>query len=131
MKRAAQVIGMEVGDQVVRDAVAVGLGRLDDRVDVPRRVDHRRLVRGRVAEQVDVVLHRAELELLEVDGLLHAGLLALGALGARAASRSSGRSQRYSCSPEVVADPARQHEQQVGEAVQVGERLVADVLVRA
>src|SRR5437867_34473 len=56
-----------------RDSVAVGLGGADDRVDVPRGVHDRRLVRVRIAEQIDVVLHRAELELLEVDRKLHRG----------------------------------------------------------
>src|SRR5207245_4692349 len=66
-----QVVGMEVGDQILRDAVAVALRGAHDRIDVPGRVHHRRLVRVRVTEQVDVVLHRTELELLEVDGELH------------------------------------------------------------
>ena len=98
---AAQVVGVEVRDQVLRDPVAVGLGGLDERVDVPGRIDDGRLVRGRIPEQVCVVLHRPDLELLEVDRMLH-GSLRRAARSRRArssASRLSGRSQRNSFSP--------------------------------
>ena len=48
-QRAAEMIGMEVRDQVVRDAVAVGLGDLDDarRCPTPRRPPPPRASRGR------------------------------------------------------------------------------------
>jgi hypothetical protein len=42
--------------------------RLDDRVDLPRGVDHGGLARLGIADQVHVVLHRADLELAEIDG---------------------------------------------------------------
>jgi hypothetical protein len=37
------MIGVEVGDEVLGDRVALGLGEPDDRLDVPRRIDDRRL----------------------------------------------------------------------------------------
>src|SRR5205807_3737902 len=45
-------------------------GRVDNGVDLPRRVDHHALARDGVAHEVDEVLHGAQLELLEVEAIV-------------------------------------------------------------
>src|SRR5439155_19812350 len=60
------VILVRVGHERPRDPHPVGLGRSDDRLDLPRRIDHDALACLAVAHEVDEVLHRPELHLLEV-----------------------------------------------------------------
>jgi hypothetical protein len=64
---AADVILVRVRDQGAGEPHAVGLRGIDDRVDLPRGIDHDALARDRIADEVDEVLHRPQLELLEVD----------------------------------------------------------------
>jgi hypothetical protein len=68
------VILVGVGDERARDRHALGLGGLDDRVDLPRRVDHDALARLRIADEIDEVLHRPQLHLLQVDRLVRHGV---------------------------------------------------------
>jgi len=56
-----------VGDEGARERHAVGLGSLHDRVDLPGRVHDDALAGLGVADEIDEVLHRPELHLLEVD----------------------------------------------------------------
>ena len=61
---------MGVRHQRAGEPHAVGFRRIDDRVDLPCGVDDDALARHRIADEVDEVLHRPELELFEVDALL-------------------------------------------------------------
>src|SRR5207248_1845681 len=61
---------MGVRHQRAGEPHAVGFRRIDDRVDLPRGVDDDALARHRIADEVDEVLHRPEVELFEVDALL-------------------------------------------------------------
>ena len=68
---ATRMILMGVGDEDFGDGVAIVLSGLHDAVNFPRRVHHGGLARGRVANEVDVVLHLPAFELLEVECLRH------------------------------------------------------------
>ena len=57
----AQMVGVVMSDQNLVDFVAFALGQIEDPVDVPCRIDHRRLARGGIADDVDEVGHRAKL----------------------------------------------------------------------
>src|SRR5207244_4211654 len=73
---APDVVLVRVGHQRTDQRHVVGGGRVDNGVDLPRRVDHHALARDGVAHEVDEVLHGAQLELLEVEAIvpgLHAG----------------------------------------------------------
>src|SRR5262245_44180436 len=63
----ADVVLVRVRDQRARDRHAPRLGGLDDRVDLPGRIDDDALARYRVANEIDEILHRPELHLLEID----------------------------------------------------------------
>jgi hypothetical protein len=56
---AADVIGVKVGDQRAFQRHVVLRQRVEDGVDIPRRVDRYRVTRRAVADQVDEVLHRS------------------------------------------------------------------------
>src|SRR5438093_10414181 len=60
------VILVRVGHERPRDPHPVGLRRSDDRLDLPRRIDHDALACLAVAHEVDEVLHRPELHLLKI-----------------------------------------------------------------
>ena len=70
-QRPAEVVGMEMRDQVRGDAVAVGGRHLHDAVDVPGGVHDGALARLRTADEVDVVGHRPHFELPEIDLVAH------------------------------------------------------------
>jgi len=70
IQAAPDVILVGVGDEGAREPHAVGGDRLDDRVDLPRRIDHHALPGHRVADEIDEVLHRPQFHLLEIDGAL-------------------------------------------------------------
>ena len=64
-KSAADVIRMGVGHKRVRDFHLVLLRDLEDRIDLPRRVDHCGFARLLRADEIDVVLHRADFDCLK------------------------------------------------------------------
>src|SRR5262249_59323252 len=68
---SAYVVLVGVGDEHAAELHAVGLHGVDDAVDVPRRIDHHALTSRRIPDQIHEVLHRAQLHLLEVDGVAH------------------------------------------------------------
>ena len=77
LEAAADVVLVGVGDQRAGDRHAAGLGRFDDRLDLPCRVDDDALTRLRVADEIDEVLHRPQLHLLQVDRLVRHGTIVL------------------------------------------------------
>src|SRR4029077_8285958 len=66
-KTAAHVVLVGMRNERARDRHAPGLGGLDDRVDLPGGIDDHALARHRIADEIDEVLHRPELHLLEID----------------------------------------------------------------
>jgi hypothetical protein len=73
---AADVVLMGVGHERADDGHVGRLGRLHDRVDLPRGVHDDTLARPGVADEVDEVLHRPELELAhEESRLAHSVLI--------------------------------------------------------
>ncbi len=65
----ADVVLVRVRDEHAGQTHIVGLDLLDDGVDLPRRVDSHALPGLGVADQVDEVLHGAQLHLPQVHGL--------------------------------------------------------------
>src|SRR5206468_12566479 len=67
---AADVILMGVRHQRAGEPHAVGPRRVDDRVDLPRGVHHHAFARDRIADEIDEILHRPQLELSQIDSRL-------------------------------------------------------------
>ena len=89
---AADVVLMGVSHQRAGEPHAVGLGGVDDRVDLPRGIHHDALAGHRVADEIDEVLHRPQLELLEIDSRLGHGVSCYS--GRRARSRKGAGATR-------------------------------------
>src|SRR5207245_1258202 len=70
---AAHVILVGGREERAGERDAPGLRGLHDGVDLPRRVDDHALARLRIADEVDEILHRPQLHLLEVDRLVRHG----------------------------------------------------------
>src|SRR6185295_6815276 len=70
-ERATDVIGMSVVDERMGDFHLVLRRDLENRVDLPSRIDHRDLARLDRTDQIDVVLHRTDFELFEVERRIH------------------------------------------------------------
>src|SRR5215471_8176924 len=68
---AAGMILMRVGDEHLGDGVAVLLGRLHNALNLPGWINYCRLARYRVANEIDVVLHRSAFHLLQVECVCH------------------------------------------------------------
>ena len=68
---AAHVILVSVGDQHSGEPHVVGGHEVRDAVDLPRRVDHHALAARLVADEIHEVLHRAQLDLLQVEARRH------------------------------------------------------------
>ena len=68
---AADVVLVRVSHQHAAELHAVLLDLIDDRVDLPRGIDDDAVPRLRVPDQVHEVLHRAQLELPQVDRVAH------------------------------------------------------------
>src|SRR6059036_775467 len=66
----ADVILVRVRDQRAGEPHAVGLRGIDDRVDLQRGIDDDAFARDRIADEIDEVLHRPQLELLQIDSRL-------------------------------------------------------------
>src|SRR5260370_28144637 len=64
--RAAEMVGMVMRDENLVDFVAVALSEVENCADVPCGVDHRGLMRCRVADQVNEIRHRPNLGLFQV-----------------------------------------------------------------
>src|SRR5439155_25261319 len=69
----ADVILVSMGDERAGDRHALRLGGLDNRVDLPRWVDHHALAGLRVADEIDEILHRPQLLLLQIVRLVCLG----------------------------------------------------------
>src|SRR5258707_9787947 len=65
---------MRMRHQRAGEPHVVGLRGVDDRVDLPRGIHHDALAGHRVADEIDEVLHRSQLELLEIDSRLAHGV---------------------------------------------------------
>ena len=70
-KPAADMIRVRVGDEGVGDLHVVLRRGLENRVDLPRRIDHRDLARLGRTDEIHVVLHRADFELFKVKRWIH------------------------------------------------------------
>ena len=73
----AGMVLMGMGDEHLGDSIAVLLGRLHDTPDVPGWIDHCRLPRCQIANEIDVVLHRPTFHLLQVECVCHRHALPL------------------------------------------------------
>ena len=68
---ATDVIGMRVRHERVRDFHLVLLRDLENRIDFPSGIDDRDFASFGRTDQVDVILHRPDLELFEVESTVH------------------------------------------------------------
>src|SRR5208282_3452911 len=119
---AAKMVRVIMRDENLVDLVAFLLHEIANRSYIPRRIDHRGLARRRIADDVDVVRHRAELRLAQIEPLFacHRGLPPVQDFAPRraancraaalrraalisASSRRSPRSHRNSGSPSRFA----------------------------
>src|SRR5438093_668780 len=83
---AAGMILMRMRDEHLGEGVAVLLGRLHNALNLPGWIDYCRLARCRIADEIDVVLHRPAFHLLQVECVCHR--LALSRHIGNGASRS-------------------------------------------
>src|SRR5262249_8213158 len=68
---AASVVLMRMGDEHLANRVAILLGRLYDALNVPGRINDRRLARSWIANEIDIILHRPTFHLLQIECLRH------------------------------------------------------------
>src|SRR6266705_318332 len=68
---AAGMILMRMRDEHLGDGVAILLGRLHNALNLPGWIDYCRLARCRIANEIDIVLHRSAFHLLQVECVGH------------------------------------------------------------
>src|SRR4029450_12265007 len=68
---AASVVLMRMSDEHLADRVAILLSRLYNALNVPGRINDRRLTRGRIANEINIILHWPAFHLLQVECLCH------------------------------------------------------------
>ena len=140
---AAEMVGMVVRDQDLVDFVALALRELENRADIPGRINDRGLVGLGIADQVDEIRHRAELGLPEIElglsrhridlpcqktsfPIRRGRLMPCGSTGGRARIDPQAAIPEELGLAEPLRHPARLHEQMVAQAIEIDQQLIAD-----
>ena len=76
-ERAADMIGMSVGDESMGDFHVVLRRDFENRIDLPSRIDHRDFACFGRTDQIDIVLHRTDFELFKIKRRIHESNLAM------------------------------------------------------
>src|SRR5215475_5066382 len=96
---AASVVLMRMGDEHLADRVAILLGRLYDALNIPGWINDRRLARGRIANEIDIILHWPTFHLLQIERLCHRRALLWHTSNRAPRSRCVSPIIRYFCCP--------------------------------